>query len=365
MIPYTKGKISKQAHVDIPEGCVEEEMGREGFYGSYAHLFRSEPPTSWIKIDGTLRPRAFDFNKTNSPKDYFENRQAYFQNSDLKICFLKISDEMLYFFRNGDGDDLYFIHKGTGILESDFGPLNYEPGDYLYIPRGTVTRFIPHEKTETLLIESLSQIKFPDKGLLGHHALFDPAVLTIPEPAVPPTSIKNSGEYLLKIKREEEITNVYYPHPPINTVGWKGTLTTWKLNVRDIRPISCERYHLPPSAHTTLVARNFVICSFLPRPLEIGDSKALKVPFYHSNIDYDEIIFYHSGEFFSRSSMSQGMLTFHPQGIHHGPHPKAIERSKTMERTNEVAVMIDTRHPLKVLPKSSEIEMKDYWNSWR
>ncbi len=365
MIPYIKGKITKQAHVDIPEGCVEEEMGREGFFGRYAHLFRSEPPTNWTRIEGPLRPHAYDFNKVSGIMESPKNRLTYFENRDLKISFFSITSEMNSFFRNADGDDLYFVHRGRGEVETDFGPLSYEEGDYLLIPRGTVVRFLPRTATMTLLIESSSEFKFPEKGLLGHHALFDPAVLTVPEPSTPPSRIAKASEYRLDIQRVGEITSVYYPNPPINALGWKGTLSPWKLNVREIRPISCERYHLPPSAHTTLVAKNFVICSFLPRPLETGDPGALRVPFYHSNIDYDEVIFYHSGEFFSRSTISEGMLTFHPQGIHHGPHPNAVERSHSVERTNEIAVMIDTRYPLHPTQIASKIEIQDYWNSWK
>jgi homogentisate 1,2-dioxygenase len=148
-------------------------------------------------------------------------------------------------------------------------------------------------------------------------------------------------------------------------VGWKGTLSVLQLNVADIRPVLSDRYHLPPSAHSTFVAHNFVVCTFAPRPLETGDEKALRVPFYHSNIDFDEVLFYHSGEFFSRAGIDAGMITFHPQGIHHGPHKKAVERSAQATRTNETAVMIDTKRPLKVLASAESIEQKDYWKSWQ
>jgi homogentisate 1,2-dioxygenase len=148
-------------------------------------------------------------------------------------------------------------------------------------------------------------------------------------------------------------------------VGWKGTLAALKLNVRDIRPVLSDRYHLPPSAHTTFVMRNAVVCSFLPRPLENGDPAALKVPFYHSNIDFDEVLFYHSGEFFSRAGIVPGMLTFHPQGLHHGPQPRAFERSKKAQRTEEVAVMIDTRNPLVPLAAAGRCEVPEYWKSWQ
>jgi homogentisate 1,2-dioxygenase len=252
-------------------------------------------------------------------------------------------------------------------METDFGPLHYRPGDYLVIPRGTVYRVLPAERNQFLVVESFSEFRFPEKGMLGQHALFDPAVIKTPtpDPAKAPLMPKNGEEYELVIQRQGKLTSVYYPTPPITTVGWKGDLTVQQINVADIRPVLSDRYHLPPSAHTTFVAQGFVVCTFLPRPLENGDPEAMKVPFYHSNIDYDEVLFYHAGEFFSRTGIEPGMLTFHPQGIHHGPQPGAVERSRGAKRTEEVAVMIDTQRPLNPTRNAEEVEWKDYWRSWK
>ncbi|MGZ3773447.1 MAG: homogentisate 1,2-dioxygenase [Pseudobdellovibrionaceae bacterium] len=362
MIPYIKGLVTSQAHVNVPDGTFEEEYARNGFSGRYAHLYRSEPPVEWISIDGPLKPRAYDFNKVPAlSTDYLSSRKPYLENSDIKILFSSLAQEMTYFYRNADADEVLFVHQGTGTIETDFGPLKYTEGDYLIIPRGTVYRLIPQGLSQFLIVESFSEVRFPEKGMLGQHALFDPAVLKTPEPA--PSTFK-SDLYQLKIKRCDEITTVTYPFSPINTVGWKGTLTVWQLNVKDIRPVSSDRYHLPPSAHTTLLGHNFVICSFLPRPLENGDPNAMKVPFYHSNIDFDEVLFYHKGQFFSREGIKEGMLTFHPQGIHHGPQKEAIQRTQNIKETNEVAIMIDTKKPLYLSPESEKIEVTNYWKSW-
>lgn len=362
MIPYIKGLVTPQAHVNVPEGTFEEEYARNGFSGRYAHLYRSQPPVEWISIDGPLKPRAYDFNKVPATgNDYLSSRKPYLENSDVRILFCSLAQEMSYFYRNADADEVLFVHQGTGTIETDFGPLKYVEGDYLIIPRGTVYRLIPQDLTQFLIIESFSEVRFPDKGMLGQHALFDPAVLQTPEPA--PSSLK-ADVYQLKIKRCDQITTVQYPFSPINTVGWKGTLTVWQLNVKDIRPVSSDRYHLPPSAHSTLLGQNFVICSFLPRPLENGDPNAMKVPFYHSNIDFDEVLFYHKGQFFSRGGIKEGMMTFHPQGIHHGPQKEAIQRTQSIKETNEVAIMIDTKRPLFPSPESETIEQPDYWKSW-
>lgn len=362
MIPYIRGLTTAQAHVDIPTGTFEEEYARNGFSGRYAHLYRQHPPVEWISIDGPLRPQAFNLAESISiGDDYLASRVCYLQNSDVRIIFSRIDNDMNYFFRNADADEVFFIHKGAGTIETDFGPLKYSEGDYIIVPRGTVYRWQPKLKSEILIIESFSEVRFPNKGMLGQHALFDPSVLHVPEPA---ESSFKSDTYELKIKRCDQITTVKYPFNPLNTVGWKGTLTVWRLNVKDIRPVLSDRYHLPPSAHSTLVAHNFVICTFLPRPLENGDPNAMKVPFYHSNIDFDEVLFYHKGQFFSRSGISEGMMTFHPQGIHHGPQKDAVARTQNLKSTNEIAVMIDTRNPLFPTDLARQIEYKNYWKSW-
>jgi len=365
MIVFNKGRTARQAHVGIPSDLYEEEYGRDGFYGRYAHLYRTAPPVAWSRIEGDLRPRAFDLNQQqSSEEDFVAARRVCLSNADLRIEFAVLGAEMRYYFRNADGDELFFVHEGGGRLETDFGVLTYTVGDYLLIPRGTVYRLLPQPRSRFLIIESRGELGFPSRGLLGQQALYDPAVLQVPELEVmqPPAGV---AEYEIKVKRGGELSSIFYPHCPLNTVGWRGTLTVWQLNVRDIRPISCDRAHLPPSVHTTFVAPAFIVCSFLPRPLENGDPEALKVPFFHSNIDYDEVLFYHAGDFFSREGIDAGMLTFHPQGIQHGPQPQALARSNELTHTDEIAVMIDSRNPLQVAVEASAIENKDYWRSWQ
>ena len=366
-VSYTRGVVTKQAHVGIPKGLFEEEYGRSGFFGAYAHIYRRKPPVNWLSIEGPLKPRSFDLSRVSQEgrSDFLKNRKEILYNDDVVISFCQLEKMMSYYFRNADGDDLLFVHEGEGVLYTDFGAIDYEKGDYLLVPKGIVYFLDPSSKSSFLVIESHSELKLPDKGMLGHHALFDPSVVTLPEIKPVPEAQEKDGSFALLVKRDNELTKVSYPFCPITTEGWKGNCFAWKINVRDIRPVHSERYHLPPSAHTTFVAQNFVVCSFLPRPLEVGDKTALKVPFYHSNIDYDEVLFYHSGDFFSRSDIGSGMITFHPQGIHHGPHEKAIERSESLERTDEIAVMIDTKNSLKLSDFAKGVENPDYSQSWR
>ncbi len=369
MIPYIRGRVTKQAHVGIPEGTTEEEYARNGFTGRYVHFYRTEPLVNWSRIEGPLKPRAYDLMKLNmhshSAQDYVSSRKTCFYNADVKVQFASLpSASMNYYFRNADADEAFFVHRGQGRVQTDFGPMSYRKGDYVVIPRGTTYRWQPQEETDFLIIESQGEITLPEKGLMGQHALFDPAVIEVPTPEAP-VNQKQAQEFEVRIKRNGEITKVFYPFDPMNVQGWKGTLSAWRLNIQDIRPVLSDRYHMPPTAHATFMGNGFVVCTFLPRPLENGDPEALKVPFYHMNIDYDELIFYHDGEFFSREGIQPGMVTMHPQGIHHGPQKGAIHRSHEKKYTQEAAVMIDTRSTMHVAHELGDVENQNYWRSWQ
>jgi homogentisate 1,2-dioxygenase len=363
--PHSSGIFSKQAHVDVPDGLYEDEHGRNGFFGRTTHLYHKNPPTAWTKIEGNCIPHAYDLNK--AIENAKQKPEPFLTNSDCTLYIYTLETTMPYYFRNGDADECWFIHQGSGLCETDFGEIPYKKGDYIIIPRGTTYRFYPqNNKNFYLLIESYSEFELPNRGMLGRHAFYDPGVCFIPKAkpsSAPPTK---NNEWEVVIKRNGELTSVFYPFNPIDVVGWKGDLFAWSLNVADIRPIISPRYHLPPSVHTTLVAKNFVVCTFAPRPTETGDSKAQRVPFFHRNIDYDEVIFYHEGDFFSRSGIiGEGMVTFHPIGIHHGPHPNAYKNQFLKEFAQEVAVMIDTRNTLKPVGLAQTTEIQDYKNSWK
>jgi homogentisate 1,2-dioxygenase len=334
MYPLKKGKIAEQAHVGLPEGTYEEEHGRKGFFGKSAHLYHAHPPTGWIRFEGKLRPHCIDCNKLQPTDQSDPNGMpvAFLGNEDIRLFVSRRSSPMPFYYRNADGDELLFVHRGEGTLETDFGPLSYEPGDYIVIPRAVTYRLIPKTSDNFfLLIQSKTEFEQPDKGLLGQHALYDPAVITTPEPN---PHLDDNREWEIRIKVDDEFTSIFYPYNPMDVVGWKGDLTVWKLNMRDIRPVMSHRAHLPPSAHTSFLTKGAVVCSFLPRPLE-QDPEAMKVPFFHRNTDYDEFIFYHAGEFFSRDNIGPGMATLHPRGIHHGPHPKALKNQAMRTQTNE------------------------------
>lgn len=354
------GVYTKQAHVKIPDGTFEEEHAREGFFGKVSQLYHEHPLTAWTKIEGDLKPYSLP-----SVFDVPEVKNQYQQllyNQDVVLSVAHQTESFSYFSRNADFDEVYFIHKGQGRLETLYGHFSYEEGDYIVMPRGTTYKFYISSPTQFLRVESASEFEEPSRGILGPNALYDQTAKVYPEAAT--GSEQDKKEYVVQIKREGEITKVTYPFNPLDVRGWKGSLYPWKISIYDYCPINSHKYHIPPSGHTMFVARNFVICSFVARPLEHTSEGVLKVPFYHSNIDYDEVLFYHKGNFFSRDNIDSGAITFHPQGIHHGPHPNAFKSADDKEFTDEYAVMVDTRYPLKRSDFFNRFQDPNYWKSW-
>ncbi|MGF1683217.1 homogentisate 1,2-dioxygenase [Photobacterium minamisatsumaniensis] len=374
--PITEGKASKQAHCDLPEGTYERECGKEGFFGPASHMYHAHPPTGWIEWEGTLRPRAIDTNAINASTRSPWSAPLLLFNNNLKLRVWQTNTAMDHLVRNGDGDEVLFVHHGCGDLYCDYGHLSYKDGDYIVLPRATSWRITPHTSTTLLLIEATnSGFQMADRGLVGQHAIYDPAVLEyakINDQFLEQQSyhqVKTEEGYQhwqVHLKARNSLNTITYPFNPLDAQGWKGNLTAFKLNWRDIRPLMSHRYHLPPSAHTTFVADAFVICTFVPRPIET-DPDALKVPFFHNNDDYDEVLFYHRGNFFSRDNIEAGMITHHPCGFSHGPHPKALAASQSQPKkdTDEVAVMIDARYPLEIAELPEGAENTDYVYSWQ
>ncbi|MES2528663.1 MAG: homogentisate 1,2-dioxygenase [Bdellovibrionota bacterium] len=353
------GIYTKQAHVKIPEGTFEEEHGRKGFFGRVSHLYRQNMPTQWSNIEGELKPRNLPplFNDKN-----FENRFVkMLSNNDVEVFLGTRTKPFESFYRNADHDEMYFIHEGEGKMETTYGHIPFTKGDYIILPRGTTYKTYFTKPLKVLKIESKSEFEEPSRGILGPNALYDQTAKFVPEAAV---GTEKAKDFPIDIRYRGNKTRMTYPYNPLDAVGWKGSLYPWKLSIYDYCPINSHRYHIPPSGHTTFVAQNFVICSFVARPLEHTSEGVLKVPFFHSNIDYDEVLFYHQGNFFSRDNIDAGAITYHPQGIHHGPHPKAFANANKNEFTDEFAVMIDARNPLEMSEEFKRFENKDYWKSW-
>ncbi|HXH29978.1 MAG TPA: homogentisate 1,2-dioxygenase [Bacteriovoracaceae bacterium] len=354
------GVYTKQAHVKIPEGTYEEEHGRKGFFGRVSHLYHENQPTSWTHIVGDLKPR--NLPPLFGDKALSNKFVKILYNNDIEIYLGSRTTAFDSFYRNADHDELFFIHEGEGRIETTYGHLPFAKGDYIIIPRGTTYKTYFTKPCKFLKVESASEFEEPSRGLLGPNALYDQTAKFIPEAQV--GSEHELEAYHIDIKHKGKLTRVTYPYNPLDAVGWKGSLYPWKLSIYDFCPITSHRYHIPPSGHTTFVCRDFVICSFVARPLEHTSEGVLKVPFYHSNIDYDEMLFYHQGNFFSRDNIDAGAITFHPQGINHGPHPKAFLKANENEFTDEFAVMVDARNSLEMTPEFERLENKEYWKSW-
>ena len=364
--PRLEGETSRQAHADLPQHSYEREIGRDGFYGPAAHIYHRHPPTGWTSFEGPLRPHAFDAAAASLPSPEPFRGALLLSNSACRIVLWRVAESMPHLQRNADGDVLLFVHEGSGELYCDFGHLSYAEGDYLLLPRGIMWRLEPASSTAALLIEATNgSYKLPERGLLGPHAQFDAAALQTPKLDTE-FKAQRDGEWQVQVKRRGQITTITYPFNPLDAIGWKGNLAPVKLNWRDIRPVASHRYHLPPSVHSTFVADRFVVCTFVPRPLE-SDPGALKVPFFHSNDDFDEVIFYHAGDFFSRDNIRPGMMTFHPCGFTHGPHPKAFEAGEKAAKmmTDEVAVMIDARDAFDIGEAALAHEDATYADSWK
>lgn len=366
--PLQQGDAGRQAHCDLPEGTYERELGREGFFGPASHMLHKHPPTGWVDWDGPLRPHAYDTNDLAA--DDSANPWAatsILDNAQIQVRVWKTDKNMPLLARNADGDELLFVHHGSGEFFCDYGHMSFRDGDYILIPRGTMWRVEVNEPLYALLIESSDgAYQIPEKGILGPHAIFDPNVMVTPELNDTFKAQQDENTWQVQLKRQQAISTITYPYNPLDAVGWHGNVTCMRINWRDLRPLMSHRYHLPPSAHATFIANGFVVCTFVPRPIE-SDPGALKVPFYHSNDDYDEVLFYHRGDFFSRDNIDQGMITFHPAGFPHGPHPKALKKSmeNPKKATDEVAVMIDTRFSLNVSDALSATENTEYVKSWQ
>lgn len=357
--------MKRQPHKNIPKGHFEEEQGQGGFYGSASHLIRKKPSTRWSKIEGSLKPRMFDL----VPLSKKMNWTSLLYNEDVRLHFFQceVQKKPEQAFRNADGDLMYFCHEGEGSLLTEYGLLSYNESQYICVPKCLTHVFISEKPSSFLVIESLKgHYRQPDRGILGRHALYDSESLIKPDldKLYDYLNKKNLTLKKIQVKKQNEETSFFYNEGIFDVTEWKGDLFPYTLDMKDIMPVMSHRVHLPPSVHTTFVSEGFIVCSFLPRPLE-QDADALKVPFYHQNTDYDEVLFYHKGDFFSRDNLHANMMSYHPAGFPHGPHPKALKSIEDKTQTNEYAVMLDTRRPLKMEKEIGSLELKSYWESWK
>ena len=375
------GEVPPKRHTQFrkPDGSLyhEEIFGTEAFSGVYSTLYHEHAPTSVSNIGKvrdlsirewhpeTHRHHHIKTKNIEPAHDAVEGRQPLFYNNDVFISSVRPSHSMESFFRNAQGDELYFVHEGKGTLESVFGLLPYHEGDFVVVPRGTTYRMIHESKDNRLLVvESAGPIEVPhryrnDYGQLVELAPFSDRDFRVPEKLV---THRESEDHEVRMKIDNALMSYRFNFHPLDVVGWDGYLYPWIFNIKDFEPLT-GRVHQPPPIHQTFEAPGFDVLSFVPRKLDYHPL-AIPVPYNHSNIDSDEILYYVSGDFGSRRGVEIGSYTLHRRGIHHGPQPGAIEASLGKDSTNEMAIMVETRRPLKVTDNAERLDDPNYPFSW-
>lgn len=363
-IHLAKGRFPRQAHTTLKDlgDVVEDELGRSGFQGRVAELYRLHSPIEWTRLEGNYR--GWDLSGlTLAPSDQTDANGGpvkLFHNEDMSIWVSRRAEPMPFAFRNVDGDEVYFVHEGDGVFETEFGPIPYEPGDWIVIPKATTYQLVPKSaQNYFLIIEAVDEIVFPDftaRGL-GRHVPFDPAAIFIPEPKAVQDAEGSGREWQVRLKHAGEHTSLFYPFDPLDVIGWKGDLFPFKLNIRDYRTVLSDRIHLMPTSDAVLQARGFIIINRVPRRAE-GDPETERLPPYHRNADYDEVLFTHSGSFYG-AKLEPASISFQPQGLHHG-FPKAHrEELKRLWREHEMLdrtfVSIDVSRPLKITDEAKAV----------
>lgn len=366
-----------------PDGQLysEEVFGTEGFSGNYSILYHHYPPTAVRRLErftpeqyrydtwheGVQRHHHLRTAALTSGGDAVSGRQVLMHNNDVVIGIAKPTTNMHYFYRDGDSDLLYFVHDGHGTLETTFGQLPYHEGDYIIIPRGTTFQFMMDEKssaTTLLVVEAHGAIEPPNRylnkyGQFLEHSPYCDRDIRRPEELV---THSERGEFEIRLKVGNLLTSYWYDTHPFDVVGWDGHEYPWIFNIADFEPIT-GRVHQPPPVHQTFQGPNFVVCSFVPRKLDYHP-QSIPVPYNHSNVDSDEMMYYVNSSYGARRGIERASITLHPRGLPHGPQPGAVEKSLGAERTEEMAVMIDTFHPLHFTTIAQSVDDASYPYSW-
>jgi homogentisate 1,2-dioxygenase len=321
-----KGTTPKRLHADL-DGLKDDELGRGGFTGRTANMYRRNDPTAYRSV-GALRPLdvlASEL-KPGDATDAAGTPLRLFSNPDCRISLSRRTEEMPYYVRHVDGDLLSFVHRGSGLLQTEFGPLHYSEGDWIYLPKATTWRQVPDCESTLLMIEATDEFRVPPPGALGRHFPFDPSQVTIPEPEASADPPPSGDEYEVRLVHEGGPTTLYYQHNPLDVEGWRGDNFPFTFNIADYNVVTSNSVHLPPTVHLFMQATGVYVMNFLPKPAE-GVAGTERTPWYHRNVDYDEIAFFHGGSLYG-IPMPPGLISHAPQGVHHGAPEKARERAR-------------------------------------
>ena len=379
---HTLGQIPPKRHTVFKDSdgnfYYEELFGTIGFDGMSTLMYHTQRPTRVkeilesfsvkpeIAVESNMKSlslRGFDVKPT---ADYLESRVPILVNSDCLISLAAPQKSLReYYYKNTDADEVIFIHRGTGTFRTMLGNIDFEYGDYLVVPRGTIYQVdFDSDDNRLFIVESTSPVYTPKRyrNWFGQHLEHSPYCERDMHPPTELETFKEEGEFLMKVKKQSTVHQYIYASHPFSIVGWDGYNYPYKFSIHDFEPIT-GRVHLPPPIHQTFESAGFVICSFVPRLYDYHP-QAVPAPYNHSNIDSDEVLYYVDGDFMSRNNIGVGQITLHPAGIPHGPHPGAMERSIGKKSTEELAVMVDTFKPLMVTKNALEIADQDYYRSW-
>jgi len=373
-VPHKRHTVFRKADGGLH---AEELIGNKGFTGPSSLLYRLHQPTPvrhvkplrdlrWVPEEQrTFRHRHFRTHQLGSGGSITLDRVPLLFNSDAAMLFVQPDREDEFFYRNAQGDEVVYVSEGSGVLETLLGELTFSAGDYVVIPRGILHRYrLGPGPTKFLVIESTGYVRTPRRYRNEHGQLTELSPYSERDLRRPANlqTVDQKGEHRLVVKKENQLFELTLVHHPFDVVGWDGFYYPWALSIHDFEP-RVGRFHLPPPMHQTFEGDNFVICSFCPRPFDF-DPEAVPVPYNHSNVMSDEVIYYASADFMSRKGIEYGSVTLHPDGIPHGPHPGRTEASLGEKRTDELAVMMDTFHPLHVGKQALSIEDGEYYQSW-
>lgn len=378
---HSLGDLPRKRHVQFRDNgrlLVEEVMGFEGFSGNESILYHLQSPCrisealehspvehrEWVPdahvhrhlATGGLPPEG----------DPVSGRRCLMWNSDLEVSICRPSEETKAFYRNGEGDEVVFVCEGAGTLETVFGSLPFREHDYVVIPRGTTYRFVLDDTPQTwLTFHTPGEIETPNRYRNRYGQLLESAPYSQRDFHPPQELVthRDEGEFELVLRVREGLQRYTLDYHPFDVVGWDGYVYPYTFNVHDFEPRT-GRLHLPPPVHQTFQGPNFVICSFCPRELDY-DPEAVPLPYHHSNLQSEEMIYYVSGEFGSRKGIEVGSITVHPSGLPHGPQPGLVEKALGMRRTEELAVMWDTFRPMRLTELARELDDASYAYSWR
>ena len=376
------GKFPHKRHTQFrkPDGGLysEQLVSTEGFSDLYSLVYHVHPPTAVrsidkaysvapeIAIEENMQHRSFNGFGVKPADDFLKSRIPVLVNNDLQISLSAPRQSMKdYYYKNSGAHELIFVHEGEGVLHSMYGKIPFAYGDHLIIPKGVIYQMEFNTKDNRLfIIEAKGPFRFPkrylnDHGQLLEHAPFCERDIRKPEEL---KTYDEEGDFLVKIKRNEMIFPYHLASHPFDLVGWDGFHYPYAFSIHDFEPIT-GRVHQPPPVHQTFEVHNFVVCAFVPRLYDYHP-ESIPAPYNHSNVDSDEVLYYVDGDFMSRKHVERGQITLHPTGIPHGPHPGTVEKSIGKEKTDELAVMVDTFRPLMLTKQAIGIEDPGYHKSW-